>query len=319
VTPDELHAWAATQAAAHPEGMTTLSTHDTKRSEDVRARLALLTEVPGEWSEEVAAWREAAAPYRTGDGLPDATTEYLLWQTLVGAWPLDAPRLLGYLEKATREAKLRTSWTSPDAAYDTSVRAFAEGVLADEPLVKRVTDFVDRLAPGFRANVLAQKLVQLTLPGVPDIYQGCELVDLSLVDPDNRRAVDYQRREQLLATVETGRLDGLDAEKLLVTTRALRLRRERADLFGAGSSYEPLPVTTAHAFGFVRGGEAATLVTRLPMGLQRAAGWPDTAAVALPEGRWTDRLTGTTYDGGGLVRLADVFATLPVALLVRDA
>jgi (1->4)-alpha-D-glucan 1-alpha-D-glucosylmutase len=312
VVPDELHDWCARMQQTRPLAMTTLSTHDTKRSEDVRARLATLSELPGEWGARVTTWRAMTAAYRPA--ALDANTEYLLWQTVVGAWPIGADRLTAYLEKATREAKRRTTWTEPDEDYDAAVRTFAQRVLGDSAVMAEVTAFVDRLAPMFRANVLSQKLLALTVPGVPDVYQGCELVDLSLVDPDNRRPVDYALRRARLAELEAGStpLD-LDDEKLLVVSRALRLRREHADWFGAGASYEPVPCTSPHAVAFARSASVVTVVSRLTCGLRD--GWGD-AAVRLPPGRWRDILSGEAYVGQPLLR--DVLATLPVALLVSQ-
>ena len=244
----------------------------------------------------------------------DANTEYLVWQTLVGAWPLDAARLTAYVEKATREAKRHTTWTEPDEDYDAAVRAFAEQVLADPALTTEVADFVDRLEPAFRANVLTQKLVALTLPGVPDVYQGCDLVDLSLVDPDNRRPVDYDSRRDRLAALDAG--EGprdLDDEKLLVVSRALRLRREHPAWFGPDAAYEPVGTATPHAVAFARAGRVVTVVSRLTNALRD--GWGD-EALDLRPGRWRDALTGRTYDDRPA--LGNVLRDLPVALLVRE-
>ena len=318
VSPAAFHAWCERAQRSWPNAMTTLSTHDTKRSEDVRARLLCLTEVVDDWGREVAAWRARASAYRPAE--LDANTEYLLWQTLVGAWPLTPDRLVGYLEKATREAKLHTTWTEPDPAYDTAVRLFAERVLADDAMTAAVSAFVDWLAPLFRVQVLGQKLVQLTMPGVPDVYQGCETVDLSLVDPDNRRPVDYPGRTKRLAALDAGDpgplLADLDDEKLLVVSRALRLRRENPDWFGADSAYEPLPTSSEHAVAFARGGRAVTVVTRLAAALELAGGWGD-ATVTLPAGTWRDVLTGGTH-AGGEVSLGRLLDRLPVCLLVAD-
>jgi (1->4)-alpha-D-glucan 1-alpha-D-glucosylmutase len=313
VEPQELHDWAARLQHSWPETMTTLSTHDTKRSEDVRARLLCLTELPDEWAREVAGWRAHSAAYRPAE--LDANTEYLLWQTLVGAWPLDAGRLSGYLEKATREAKRHTTWTEPDPAYDEAVRRFAEAVVSDEVLRAGVAAFVDRLEPTFRVNVLGQKLVQLTMPGIPDVYQGCDSVDLSLVDPDNRRPVDYAGRRARLARLDRGEAPAdLADEKLLVVSRALRLRREHPEWFGPLASYEPVPTSTPHALAFTRAGQVATVVTRLAHSLSRAGGW-DGATVTLPPGTWTDVLTGRSHAGStGLAEMTDL---LPATLLVR--
>ncbi|HTE73288.1 MAG TPA: malto-oligosyltrehalose synthase [Actinomycetes bacterium] len=310
VEPDELHRWCARQQADWPAAMTTLSTHDTKRSEDVRARLAVLSELPGEWATAVTRWRESTAPVRPGR--LDANTEYLIWQTVVGAWPIDAARLAGYLEKATREAKRHTTWTEPDEDYDGAVREFAERVVGDEAVRAQVTAFVDRLASPFRANVLGQKLLALTVPGVPDVYQGCELVDLALVDPDNRRPVDWAARLARLAALDEGEPpQDLDDEKLLVVSRALRLRRAKPAWFGASATYDPVDTGTPHAIAFSRAGSVVTVVSRLTTGQE---GW-GRATIRLRDGRWRDELTGRSYDA--TVAVADLLGDLPVALLVR--
>ena len=312
VSPAALHDWCASQARAWPGSLTTLSTHDTKRSEDVRARLAVLSELPEEWAQAVTAWREAAAVHRSP--LLDANTEYLVWQTLVGAWPLEADRLVAYLEKATREAKRHTSWTSPGEAYDAAVRGFAEAVLADPVVRGQVGRFVERIAPYTRVNVLGQKLLQLTVPGVPDVYQGTEVVSLALVDPDNRRPVDYGLRRNLLEQLDSGKAPtSLDEEKLFVTSRALRLRRDRPQEFAGG--YEPIATTSTHAVSFRRGTSVVCVVTRLAAGLERGGGWGEDT-LALPDGSWTDVLTGASHDGGDRT-LRQLLRDLPVALLLR--
>ena len=314
VEPADLHAWCARQQADWPTAMTTLSTHDTKRSEDVRARLAVLSELPREWSAAVTGLRAASAHLRPS--ALDGNTEYLLWQTVVGTWPIDGSRLTGYLEKATREAKRRTTWTEPDEEYDAAVRGFAEAVLADTTVRSLVTDFLDRVATHYRANVLAQKLLALTVPGVPDVYQGCEVVDLSLVDPDNRRPVDYQTRRDRLAALDAGEAPrDLDDEKLLVVSRALRLRRARPEVFGAGATYSPVETGSPHALAFARSGEVVTVVSRLTAGGSHGDGWGD-ATVRLPAGQWRDELTGRTYGAEALVH--DLLGELPVALLVHQ-
>jgi (1->4)-alpha-D-glucan 1-alpha-D-glucosylmutase len=309
-TVEELHRWCGRQLARWPASMTTLSTHDTKRSEDVRARLALLSELPAEWGARVTAWRATSAAYRPAE--LDANTEYLLWQTVVGAFPLDAPRLTAYLEKATREAKRRTTWTAPDPAYDEAVRDFAERVIADDDLMADVAAFVERLSGGWRSNVLAQKLLALTVPGVPDVYQGCELTDLSLVDPDNRRPVDYAARRDRLAALDAGgEPRDLDDEKLLVVSRALRLRREHPEWFGAGSTYRALRSGSEHVVGFTRAERVVVAAQRLA-----ASGTDGSATLELPPGRWHDLLSGASLEGQ--VRLRTMFDRLPVALLVAE-
>lgn len=332
VVPEEFHAYCAQQVRDWPVAMTTLSTHDTKRSEDVRARLAVLSEVPLEWAEQLRGWREAAAPHRSG--LLDPATEHLVWQTLVGTWgsdragePIAAQRLLDYLTKATREAKLHTSWTAVDTAYEGAVAHFVQGVLGDEALLGRLAAFDERIAPAVRVGVLGQKLVQLTMPGVPDVYQGTECVDLSLVDPDNRRPVDYGERRARLAHLDSGgRPRDLHDEKLLVTSRALRLRRDRPGAFtGAGTTYTAVATSTGSALAFGRGSggdggggepEVVVVATRLQVALERHGGW-GRHTVALPAGRWREELTGAEVDGGTRL-IAEVLPELPVALLVRS-
>ncbi len=214
--------------------MTTLSTHDTKRAEDVRARLFVLSERPAAWRDWVATARDLASAHR-GERL-DALTEYFLWQTVVGAWPIDAERLGGYALKAIRESKLFTMWSEPDEDYEDAVAAFVDGVVSDPAVTAHLDAWHAATAAETRANVLGQKLVQLMMPGIPDVYQGTDVIDLSLVDPDNRRPVDYASRRDRLARLDRGgEPRDLDDEKLLVTSRALRSRSDRAEaVIGTG-------------------------------------------------------------------------------------
>jgi (1->4)-alpha-D-glucan 1-alpha-D-glucosylmutase len=326
VSPEEFHARAERLGGDWPATLTTLSTHDTKRQEDVRARLAALAESPHEWGQEVTRWHRRAVRL-TGGQAPEPDTEYLMWQTLVGGWPIDGERLTRYLRKAMREASTRTSWADPDADYESAVLAFAAAVLTDPWLTARVVGFVVSIAPYARVNSLGAKLVQLTMPGVADVYQGLELTGLSLVDPDNRRPVDFAHRQRLLAALDAEQvlmpaLDlGLDAEKLLVTSHALRLRRDHPGWFAG--SYTPLPAhgpAARHAVAFARGGggdgEAITVATRLPRGLRRGGGWADTV-LPLPGGRWRDVLTGAAHSGTSVL-LSALTERLPVALLVKE-
>ncbi len=324
VSPAEFHAAAGHLAARWPATMTTLSTHDTKRQEDVRARLAVLAEWPEDWAHKVAEWHGLAiwltdgAAAQATERAPEPDLEYLMWQTLVGAWLIGEDRLRSYLGKAMHEAKTRTSWTVRDPGYEEAVLGLADAVLADPELVAGIAEFVARIAPDARVNSLGAKLVQLTMPGVPDVYQGCELTGLSLVDPDNRRPVDYQRRRRLLAALRAGQeAVGLDAEKLLLTSRALRLRRDHADWFAGG--YTPLACegpAAEHAVAFLRGDHAVTVVTRLPAGLRRRGGWGDTV-LPLPELHWRDVLTGVRH-AGLRPPLSELTRRLPVALLIPE-
>jgi malto-oligosyltrehalose synthase len=325
ISPDEFHAAARRLARRWPFTLTTLSTHDTKRQEDVRARLAVLAEWPQEWGHQVAEWHGLArwltdgAAAEATERAPEPDLEYLMWQTLVGAWLIGPKRLGEYLGKAMHEAKTRTSWTVRRAGYESAVLGLADAVLGDPELTAAIAGFVAKIAPDARVNTLGAKLVQLTMPGVADVYQGCELTGLSLVDPDNRRPVDYQRRQRLLAALEAApdQAVGLDAEKLLVTSRALWLRRDHPDWFAG--SYTPLASegpAAEHAFAFLRGGHAVTVVTRLPAGLRRRGGWADTA-LPLPELHWRDMLTGVRH-AGTRPPLSELTRRLPVALLVPE-
>jgi len=323
---DELavfHEGCARAQAERPFALLATSTHDTKRSEDLRARLSVLAEVPAEWERAVGEWwalaQHVALP-------PDRPTAWLILQTMVGAWPISEERLVAYVAKATREAKEHTSWTDPDPVYDQTVAAFVSAVLADEASRSVVERLVEVVGPAGRAVALSQKLLTLSAPGVPDLYQGSELWDLSLVDPDNRRPVDLDLRRRLLPTVAASDLGSLWAAgdevgvvKLAVVAAALRLRRERPHCFGAGPAgcYQALRGNGArgeHLVAFARGGEVVTAVTRWPLALERCGGWADTT-VELPPGVWEDVLSHRDWEA--TVPVGELLATLPVALLAR--
>jgi (1->4)-alpha-D-glucan 1-alpha-D-glucosylmutase len=324
LSPEAFHVACRRTAARWPAGMLATSTHDTKRSEDVRTRLAVLSEIPDAWAAAVERWRVLNERHRTHDQ-PDRNVEYLLYQTLVGAWPIGPERLLPYLEKAAREAKAQTSWLAPSAGYEAALRDFATGVLASPEFVADLKAFLAPVVAAGRDNSLAMKLLCLTAPGVGDVYQGTELWDLSLVDPDNRHAVDFALRSRLLAELDAlgdgaaaAALERCDEglPKLLVVSRALRLRAARAEAFEG--AYRELPVRgalAAHAVAFCRGEAVCVVVPRLRLGLERAGGWGDTA-VQLPDATWIDRLTGRP-SGGGEVPVAGLLAGFPVALLER--
>jgi (1->4)-alpha-D-glucan 1-alpha-D-glucosylmutase len=313
----EFHEAQQRRAERYPESMTALSTHDTKRSEDVRARLAVLAELPTEWAGLVRGWL-ARHP------LADRPLAHLVWQNLVGAWPLSRERAHAYVEKAAREAGTSTTWTNPVEEFEEQLHALVDAAYDDPATTAELDAFVTRIAPFGWSNSLAQKLLQLTMPGVPDVYQGTELWDYSLVDPDNRRPVDYALRRKLLASLDSGEVPAVDATgaaKLLVVSRTLRARRDHPEWF---AGYAPVPVTGSgadHMLAFDRGGPesggAVTVATRLPVRLA-AEGWGDTA-LQLPNGAWRDLLTGerVVSDVAGVA--ADALLTrLPVALLVRD-
>lgn len=321
------HGFCALRQSEWPAAMTALSTHDSKRSEDVRARLAVLTELPDEWAAALAGFQVAVRATSTPPDAPDPADEYLLWETLFGAWPIDADRLLTYLRKALREAKGRTSWSAPDEPYEDRVLTFAEAALASAKVRDELRVFVSRITPYVTSNILTQKLIQLMMAGVPDVYQGTESEFWALTDPDNRRAVDFTSLRHVLdvadATSSAGSLS-LSVAKLLVTSRALRLRRERPEWFAPDAPQTPLfPIGPAaeHALSFLRGEHVAVIGTRLSVGLERAGGWQDTT-LSLPPGHWRCRLTGRQYyvDGqaGIGLPLGELTAELPVALLVRE-
>jgi (1->4)-alpha-D-glucan 1-alpha-D-glucosylmutase len=327
----DFHASAADTQARSPLTMTTLSTHDTKRSEDVRARLVLLSEDTRRWERTVTRLLTLANKYG-GPAGPDRATQYLVMQTLVGAYPISVERLGAYLAKAVREAKLHTSWTAPDEAYEAAVQEYVAGVLADRTIVTAVEEYLaDLIEPG-RVNALAMKLLQLTMPGIPDSYQGSELWDLSLVDPDNRRPVDFGERARLMSALDrvgatTPRVEDSGAAKLHLMRCALRLRRRRPELFGPAADYRPLEVSGSaadHVVAFSRGsleqgGHAVTVVPRLVLGLRQAGGWKDTA-VELPPGEWIDVITGRrhgrTNGAASTAYLLKLLRDFPVALLV---
>ena len=305
---EEFHALQVRRQAGQPESMTGLSTHDTKRGEDVRARLAVLAEI-------VEDWGSFAEELMAATAVPNRAFGYFLAQTLAGAGPIERDRMHAYAEKAMREAADGTTWTDPDTDFEAAVHAAVDHAY-DDLTLRGAWDTVDMLltAPGW-ANALGQKLVQLTMPGIPDVYQGTEVWEDSLVDPDNRRPVDFTALRDQLAGVEQARLpvDASGAAKLWVTTSALRARRDRPELF---TGYTPVTADgpqSDHLVGFDRGG-AITLATRLPVGLDRAGGWGETT-VELP-GPVTDVLTGATHERRTTV--ADLLASYPVALLLRD-
>jgi (1->4)-alpha-D-glucan 1-alpha-D-glucosylmutase len=303
----EFHHSAATRGRLWPQAMTTLSTHDTKRAEDVRARIGVLSQVPSLWTEFVARWEIDARS-------PDAATGQFLWQNIFGVWPTSGEvtdelreRLHGYAEKAIREAAWHTSWNDPDAAFEDAVHGWLDTVL-DGPVAGQLTELVTQLNPHAASDALGQKLLALTVPGIPDIYQGTELWDDSLVDPDNRRAVDYATRRAALKE--------LQHPKMRVVTTALRLRRSRPYSFLHGD-YLPVLATgeaNEHVVAFSRGDDILVAVTRWTVRLKET-GWGNTM-VPLPEGSWTDTLTGAMASGP--TPAAELFAVLPVILLERN-
>ncbi|WP_030900970.1 malto-oligosyltrehalose synthase [Streptomyces sp. NRRL F-5126] len=310
VEPGAFHAFCERLARDWPATGTVLTTHDTKRSADVRAGIAVLTQCPKWWNDLLAQVSGVVAP--------DAQVAWQAWQTAVGFTPSgDAPdvdavlaaapdgtRMEGALLKSVREAGLRTSWTEGDARFERAVQDFVAAGPAG-PARRTVAHFTRALEPYVRAGALGAALVHLTMPGVPDLYQGTERDYFALVDPDNR------------ARFRPGPPD----EKTVVTTAALRLRRERPAAFGESGTYarlDTLGPAAAHCVAFCRTGEVVTAVTRLPLRLAEAGGWRDTALL-LPPGRWRDVLAAPArvYEEGA-VELATLFQDRPVALLARE-
>ncbi|MFJ2551131.1 malto-oligosyltrehalose synthase [Microbacterium sp. NPDC087591] len=309
----EFHDAQQARLTSWPHAMTTLSTHDTKRSEDVRARLSVLSEIPERWSEVLGELRAIAS---TGHGPLDA----LLWQAVVGAWPIAPDRVLAYAQKAAREAAEATGWQHPDAVFEEGLAAIADASgAAARATVDRFVAEID----GFgRSNSLSAKLLQLAGPGVPDVYQGTELWDHSLVDPDNRRPVDFAARARLLRELDVdvarGVLPPIDDSgraKLLVTSRTLRLRRDNPELFALYRPAVAVGPASAHAVAVDRGG-VTVVATRLPVALARLGGWGETQLLRRDVAA-VDVLTGRRIEPGP-VRLAELLADYPVALLVDD-
>jgi len=361
--PAELHRFLQDRQAAWPRSLSPLATHDTKRGEDVRARLNVLSEIPGEWKERLERWRRLNEPQRVqaeDELAPDYDEQYLLYQTLIGAWPLGpddltafTARVQAYMLKAVHEAKVHTSWINPNKAYDDAVEEFVARILDEGrsgPFLEDFREFQKRINHYGLFNGLSQTLLRVAAPGVPDTYQGTELWDFSLVDPDNRRPVDYGRRREMLATLKTnvrsagGDLRGLARElvgakedgriKLFVTHLALQCRREFPGLFADGV-YVPLEAEgprKEHVFGFVRGKEGRWAAAVVPRFVTRLAPttehlptgrvWEETV-LPLPGSesvrRWRNVFTGEAYmPSGAALPLTGVLGHFPVALLVGD-
>ena len=319
---EEFHRACAQAQSARPHSLLATSTHDSKFSEDVRARLALLSEIPEAWSAAVRRWAAINERHRRGD-LPDRDLEYRFYQTLVGAWPLEPDRALACLHKAAREAKVWTAWTRRNGRYEEALRTFITGALSDPEFTSEVERFVPLVAEAGYVNSLAQTLLKLTAPGVPDFYQGCELWDFSLGDPDNRRPVDFKRRQRAIAELSSLSVDEVwrrRAEgfpKLWLVRRVLRLRAGREDLLTGSSSYRPLlagGARSAHVVAFLRGGNALTVVPRLKLRLR--GDWAGTA-LELPAGQWHNELTDESLAGGS-VAIEALLRRFPVAWLTRE-
>jgi (1->4)-alpha-D-glucan 1-alpha-D-glucosylmutase len=305
--------------------MLATSTHDNKRSEDVRARISILSEIPERWSEALHLWSQLNAN-AWQNRLPDRHAEYLLYQTLIGAWPIDRDRTWQYMLKACREAKINTSWHEPNHSFEEKIRGFVGGVFDTPEFIASLERFIAPLILPGRINSLAQTLIKMVAPGVPDFYQGTELWDLSLVDPDNRRPVDFKARLEMMHRVRGARrLSAADAlvewdsgaPKLWMTACVLAIRRERAEDFSAASQYQPLVAQGSHLgrlLAFRRGENLIAVVPRFTMTL--AGEWGDTR-LPLPGGAWRNCFTEQVIQRE--ISPAELFAAFPVALLIRDS
>lgn len=360
----DLHRANRERQSRWPRSLLCTSTHDTKRSADVRSRLDTLSEMPDEWVRAVRRWRRLLASRRAKGRrgpAPDAPTEWLIYQTILGVWPAEASahaaatavkdRIVEYMVKANREAKVRTSWTSPDEAYEKAVEAYIGAALENETFLTEIAAFAGRVAPAGYCNALSRVLVHLTAPGTPDIYQGDEMWNFALVDPDNRRDVDFEARRATLdcldASLEGGDRAAACAEmlrtvadsrlKMHVTRTALRLRREMPVVFTRGryAALDSRGERGAHAFAFSRASEGAAVVvavTRLPVRLSGTVGIPTGLAwgdseIMFPRSevprRWRCALTGRAVEtqnaeGGAALLAREVFLTLPVAVLIGE-
>ncbi len=321
LSPRQFHLACAVTLEQYPRTLLATATHDTKRGEDVRARIALLSEIPQQWAAAVREWSGMNEKFRT-HFQPDRNTEYLFYQTLIGAWSIELDRMQQYFEKAIREAKNHTSWIAPNEDYEKAVHAFIGSAMADEQFMGSARRFVQELVEPGRINSLAQTLIKLSSPGVPDIYQGCELWDMSLVDPDNRRPVDYETRRRLL--LELDRLSPEDimrrAEeglpKLWVIRKTLQFRAAHPQWFESGA-YTPLTAAGAKAdnvLAYARAENVVTVAPRLVLGLR---GKWDNTSIRVPAGAWRNLLTGERWESER-IGIADLLKRFPVALLIRQ-
>ena len=321
ISADKFHEFCHSLSERWPNNMLATSTHDNKRSEDVRTRISILSEIPERWAEALHQWSKLNASAWQNHP-PDRHAEYLLYQTLIGAWPIDRHRCWQYMLKACREAKINTSWHEPNNAYEESIRGFVDGVFQAPEFIASLERFVDPLILPGRINSLAQTLIKMVAPGVPDFYQGSELWDLSLVDPDNRRPVDFalraalvrRARELTAADVLTEWEAGLP--KLWMTARLLSIRRERAEDFSDQSKYQPLVAQGTHLgrlLAFRRGENLIAVVPRFTLTL--GGDWSDTR-LPLPGGAWRNCFTDAILQRE--VTPDALFDAFPVALLIRE-
>jgi (1->4)-alpha-D-glucan 1-alpha-D-glucosylmutase len=321
ISADKFHEFCHYLSDRWPNNMLATSTHDNKRSEDVRTRISVLSEIPDRWSEALHLWSHLTAP-AWKNRTPDRHAEYLLYQTLIGAWPITQERCWQYMLKACREAKIRTSWHEPNTGYEENIRGFVDGVFQTPEFISSLESFIEPLILPGRINSLSQTLIKMIVSGVPDFYQGTELWDLSLVDPDNRRPVDFDLRSRIIRRCK--HLSAADAvrdwdsglPKLWMISDVLALRRERPQEFSDQSKYQPLVAQGAHLgnlLAFRRGDNLIAVVPRFTMTV--SGDWGDTR-LPLPRGTWKNRFTDTVLQG--VVSPGELFDAFPVALLIRE-
>ena len=342
LTPDAFHRMLIDRQATHPNALNATSTHDTKRSEDVRARIGILSEIPLQWKTAVEDWQERIAERVGSLTVPDLSTEYLFFQTLVGALPLNrderpafSERLKSYMQKAVREAKVHTGWVHPNLAYENALFSFIDTLFVHAEIVDRMERFIRPVAYYGALSSLSQVLLKTLAPGVPDFYQGSELWDLSLTDPDNRRPVDYTERQRLLDTITTSRPSPQDLLehwedgriKLYVTSRTLDVRRRNARLFQHGA-YETLVSEgpqSDHVLAFARHDEHQWCLVVVPLRYARLT-WPSAShniwhstTLILPKEApnvWQDALSGQSlFAEAGELPLEAIFSPFPMAIL----
>jgi (1->4)-alpha-D-glucan 1-alpha-D-glucosylmutase len=321
IAADKFHEFCHSLSDRWPNNLLATSTHDNKRSEDVRTRISILSEIPERWAEALHEWSKLNAPAWQNHS-PDRHAEYLLYQTLIGAWPIDRERAWQYMLKACREAKINTSWHEPNNAYEESIRGFVDGAFQMPEFIASLERFVDPLILPGRINSLAQTLIKMVAPGVPDFYQGTEIWDLSLVDPDNRRPVDFGLRAALVRRARALSAADVVAEwdsglpKLWMTARLLAIRRERPEDFSDQSKYQPLVAQGMHLgrlLAFRRGENLIAVVPRFTMTLDGE--WGDTR-LPLPGGVWRNCFTDAVMQRE--ITPDVLFDSFPVALLIRE-
>jgi (1->4)-alpha-D-glucan 1-alpha-D-glucosylmutase len=321
ISSEKFHEYCHYLSEHWPHNLLATSTHDNKRSEDVRTRISLLSEIPERWAQILHQWSQInAEAWRNRN--PDRHAEYLLYQTMIGAWPIDQERCWQYMLKALREAKINTSWHKPNVAYEEKIRVFTENVLRNAEFISSIESFIAPLILPGRINSLAQTLLKLVAPGVPDFYQGSELWDLSLVDPDNRRPVDYDIRARLLAACREMSAEAVLQDwhsglpKIWMVSRVLNYRAQNPHVFCGDSKYQPLAASGTRLSNLIscrRGDNVIAVVPRFGMTVD--GDWQDTQ-LPLPTGEWRNLFGGKPLRTSAAAAL--LFRDFPVALLVRS-